>query len=216
MMPLSDLKTTRLVIVRESIFSVDLLLSPSPGFGCTRLSCVNSLMVLSMDSVLMVLDLSQQPPSLQAHAVASTEPASGCNVHWRWCSASLFLRRQTSILFLRKRGRLAVYPAGTTDFRLSGGWFEYDNSLKTRNDHYLGFLEARVFTPFIKFLLSEDIFTVFSCVFVCFPSFFFSCVWNLDEFIFSLSLSTRVFFVPKSFLCPKENSCAGAEGELKD
>ena len=63
-------------------------------------------------------------------------------------------------------------PADTTDSRLSGGWFESDESLKARNVNYLGFLEARVVRPFIKFLLLEEFFTLPKLC-VCFPSFFF-------------------------------------------
>ena len=72
------------------------------------------------------------------------------------------------------------YLADTANSCLWGGWFESDKSLKARNGNYVGFLEARVITPFIKFVLSEEIFTLSLAVyfFVFFLYFFvlFLCV----------------------------------------
>ena len=74
---------------------------------------------------------------------------------------TIFAKANIYFVFEKEReDDLTVYPADTTDSRLWGGWFESDESLKARNGNYLGFLEARVITPFIKFLLSEEFFTL--------------------------------------------------------
>ena len=87
MMPLSDLETSHAVIVRESIFGVGLLLTPSPALAAQEHVVRPVYWFLSWIVFLWFLTFHN---SLQAHAVASTQSARHCNVHWRVCSASLF------------------------------------------------------------------------------------------------------------------------------